>query len=153
MPAHDFQQFLGQFEKICKAAGLKVTQQRLEIYRELLESHDHPSAETLHKRLASRLPTLSLDTVYRTLATFEQCKVVQRLETKESQARFEAMTTRHHHFLCTQCGKAVDFIWPDFDAIGLPAGLSSIGAIESTNVVIDGQCTGCLARQTKDSAA
>ena len=107
----------------------------------------------MHKRLADRLPTLSLDTVYRTLATFEQCKVVQRLETKESQARFEALTTRHHHFLCSQCGKAVDFLWPGFDGLEMPENLSSIGAIESTNVVIHGQCTGCLARQTKNSAA
>ena len=57
MPTHEFQHVLGQFEQICKVAGLKVTQQRLEIYRELLESEDHPAAETLHKRLVKRLPT------------------------------------------------------------------------------------------------
>lgn len=149
MPAHDFQQLLGQFETICKTAGLKVTQQRLEIYRELLEARDHPSAETLHKRLAKRLPTLSLDTVYRTLATFEQCKVVQRLETRESQARFEALTSRHHHFLCHQCGKVIDFMWPGFDAIEPPASLTGIGAVEGAHVVMHGQCADCLAKNAK----
>ena len=109
-----------RFEQICKAAGLKVTQQRLEIYRQLLKAKDHPAAETLYTRLARRLPTLSLDTVYRTLATFERLGLVHRLETTGSQARYEALTSPHHHFLCDRCGKVIDFSWQDFDTLAPP---------------------------------
>ena len=146
MHTHEFQHVLGKFEQICKTAGLKVTQQRLEIYRELLESEDHPAAETLHNRLVKRLPTLSLDTVYRTLATLEKWDIVQRIETKESQARYEALASRHHHFLCDQCGKVIDFFWPTFDAIDLPA-LPGVGALGRTSVVMHGTCSGCLAKK------
>ena len=66
------QEQLRHFEQICKDTGLKLTHQRLVIYTELLKSLDHPSAESLYKRLEKTLPTLSLDTVYRTLATFEK---------------------------------------------------------------------------------
>lgn len=144
MNSDDFKHELDHFEQTCKIAGLKVTQQRLEIYRALVESSDHPSAETLYRRLQDRLPTLSLDTVYRTLATFEKHHLVHRLETKESQARFEALGARHHHFLCDQCGSVFDFYWPAFDTVALPPTLGRIGTIERKNVVLYGRCTACL---------
>ncbi len=145
MPEHPIQQQLKHFENICKTNGLKVTHQRLEIYRELLEATDHPSAESLYKRLEKRLPTLSLDTVYRTLGTFADLNLVHRLATVESQARYEALTTQHHHFVCDQCGKVVDFFWHAFDQVELPPGLSNIGTIDRSSVVVHGTCADCQA--------
>lgn len=145
MSAKKFQQQLQHFEQICKSAGLKVTHQRMEIYRELLEAQDHPSAESVYKRLVKRLPSLSLDTVYRTLATFEKLNLVHRLETVESQARYEALISRHHHFLCDRCGQVFDFVWHAFDAVSLPPTLEHIGAVDRTSVVIHGTCHTCMA--------
>jgi Fur family transcriptional regulator, peroxide stress response regulator len=52
------------FEKACRAAELKVTHQRLEIYRELVQAKDHPSADILYKRILTPVmngkPALSL---------------------------------------------------------------------------------------------
>ena len=62
-----------------------VTHQRQEIYRELAQAEDHPSAEALHHRLQERFPTISLDTVYRTLATFAGCGLINKVDTVESQ--------------------------------------------------------------------
>ena len=138
------QQFMGHFETTCRAHGLKVTHQRLEIYRRLVQSTEHPSAETLHKMLAERMPTLSLDTVYRTLATFEEIGLVKRVETMSSQARFEAAIDRHHHFFCDKCGQLVDFHWHSFDSMGLPDELRGVGEIRDKNVVVHGVCAGCL---------
>ena len=132
-----------RFEQIRKAAGLKVTQQRLEIYRQLLKAKDHPAAETRYTRLARRLPTLSLDTVYRTLATFERLGLVHRLETTGSQARYEALTSPHHHFLCDRCGKVIDFSWEDFDTLAPPPPPAGAERVERTSVVLHGQCADC----------
>ena len=55
MTTKNFQPQLQHFEQMCKDAGLKVTHQRLEIYRELLGALDHPSAETLYKRSGKTL--------------------------------------------------------------------------------------------------
>ena len=63
---------LRDFEEVCRKEGLKITHQRLEIFRELLNSHDHPTVEKLYHRLQPKLPTISLDTVYRTLTILEQ---------------------------------------------------------------------------------
>jgi len=136
-------QQLQHLEQICKDAGLKMTHQRLQIYRKLLGSHDHPSAEVLYKRLEKQLPSLSLDTVYRTLATFEKLKLVHRVETIKSQARFEVMTSRHHHFLCDTCDQLVNFSWEDFDNTQLPPGLDEIGSVDRTTVIVHGTCADC----------
>ncbi len=151
MSTSDFRQQLHHFEQACKAAGLKVTHQRLEIYRELLAAEDHPSAEALHNRLETRLPNLSLDTVYRTLATFEKLGLLHRLETRENQARYEVLGEQHHHFLCDQCGQVFDFSWPSFDAMDLPPDLDPIGHISRTSVIVNGTCATCLQAECSSS--
>jgi len=151
MVAKNFQPQLHHFEQTCQNAGLKVTHQRLEIYGELLRAHDHPAAAPLYKRLEKRFPSLSLDTVYRTLATFEKLHLVQRLETVKSQARYEVLACRHHHFLCDTCGRIVDFAWPSFDAMPPPPDLAAIGAIDRTAVVVHGTCRACIEAARKNS--
>ncbi|ADW18872.1 ferric uptake regulator, Fur family [Desulfobulbus propionicus DSM 2032] len=146
------QRQIQHFEQRCKGAGLKVTHQRLEVYRELLGARDHPSAETLYKRLERRLPTLSLDTVYRTLATFEKLGLVHRLETAASQARYEVLHTRHHHFLCDVCGQVFDFFWPSFDTAELPSNVGEIGTVDHASVVVHGTCTACAQAQQEYDA-
>ncbi|MDY0268234.1 Fur family transcriptional regulator [Trichloromonas sp.] len=140
---------LAALEEALKAAGLRLTHQRLEIYRELLAATDHPSAECLYQRLRRRIPTLSLDTVYRTLATLAAHGLINRVETLESQARFEATSGRHHHLICRKCGKIADFQWPDIDSAALPQEISEWGRIDLKNVVIHGICRTCLERREK----
>lgn len=140
------EQSMMRFVEACKQAGLKVTHQRTEIYRQLLQTADHPSAETLHKRLLPRLPSISLDTVYRTLTTLEQHGLVSRIQTAESQARFEAVYAPHHHLICSNCKKVLDFVWPAIDHLSLPADISQWGQVESKTIVIYGVCNSCAKR-------
>jgi len=134
---------VSQFIEACRESGLKVTHQRTEIFRALLNSVDHPSAEMLYKRISSKLPTISLDTVYRTLATLEQHGLISRINTSGSQARFEAVVTQHHHLICSKCNKVIDFHWPAFDEIELPETINFWGQVGSKNVVIYGICNDC----------
>ncbi|NOQ45310.1 MAG: transcriptional repressor [Desulfobulbaceae bacterium] len=138
---------LAAFEQACRTAGLKVTHQRIEIYRELAMATDHPSAEGLYKRLHDRLPTLSLDTVYRTLSTFEELGLIKRVQTVESQTRFEAQMLQHHHLICDRCNKIIDFQWQGFDNISIPEEVSRLGKVSSKNVILKGICNECLQRQ------
>jgi len=132
------------FEQACKTAGLKLTHQRLEIFRELARAKDHPAAETLYKRLQKRIPTISLDTVYRTLASLEKHDLIHRVNTTESQARFEADTGQHHHLVCTRCKEIIDFHWQGFDQSALPDDLRSWGRLTRRNVTLHGVCRKCL---------
>jgi Fur family peroxide stress response transcriptional regulator len=132
------------FEAACRRASLRLTPQRREIYRELAISDDHPSVDMLHRRLSGRFPTLSLDTVYRTLATFARHGIIHKVETGESQARFEVALHRHHHLICRQCLEIIDFRWPVIDDAALPEACRSWGRIESCSVVAYGICRKCM---------
>ncbi|MHB8058364.1 MAG: Fur family transcriptional regulator [Desulfuromonadaceae bacterium] len=137
------EQIMEQFTGACRSAGLKVTHQRTEIYRQLLVMADHPSAETLHRRLLMTLPSISLDTVYRTLTTLEGYGLVARIQTAESQARFEVVRKPHHHLICSSCKRVMDFHWPAIDSLELPYIVNQWGRINSKTIVMYGSCKQC----------
>ena len=135
---------LAVFQTACREKGLRVTPQRIEIFKELATASDHPTAEKLHQRLIERMPTLSLDTVYRTLGTFSNLGLIKKVETVESQARFEVSYVQHHHLICEHCGKIIDFQWRYVDDAALPQDVQHLGRFERKNVVVYGICRDCL---------
>lgn len=139
-----FKQQLSAFEETCRKVGLRLTPQRLEIFRVLAGASDHPSAEALHLRLVDTMPTLSLDTVYRTLGTFVEHGLVTKVQTVESQARFEVAQLLHHHLICQKCKEIIDFQWQFFDEAVLPEMVKGWGRVERKNVVAYGTCNDCL---------
>ncbi len=140
---------LADFENRCRENGLKITHQRLEIYRELLSSTDHPSVEAIFQRVRRRLPTISIDTVYRTLAMLEQAGMIHRIQTSEGLARYESDYGLHHHLFCNNCHEIVDFTWELFDAMAPPPAVESWGAARKKNIVITGICRQCSEREQK----
>jgi Fur family peroxide stress response transcriptional regulator len=135
---------MSSFQQKCKTSRLRLTPQRLQIYHELVSAKDHPSAYTLHKRLQKRMPTLSLDTVYRTLLTFEQYRLISRVNTQESQARFDAKTEPHHHLICSVCKEIVDVQCNSFDQLNTPEEIAQWGQVKTKSVVFYGICNKCL---------
>jgi len=140
--------FLIHFKTACRGAGLKLTPQRIEVFSELAQSQDHPSPETIYRRLLPRLPALSLDTVYRTLATLSQHNLVQKVETVQSQVRFEAVQSPHHHLICRQCHEICDFPWASFDRVRLPKEAGSWGVVDKKSAVLTGICSKCRSSES-----
>jgi Fur family peroxide stress response transcriptional regulator len=132
------------FEEVCRKEGLKITHQRREIFKELLISHDHPTVEKLYHRLQPKLPSISLDTVYRTLTTLEKHNLVARVETGESQARFEGRAEEHHHAICKKCGGITDFYWKFPDDASLPDEILNWGRIVKKSLTLHGLCEQCI---------
>ena len=138
-----FEKPLKDFKEICRKEGLKITHQRLEIFKELLNSQDHPTVEKLYQRLLPKLPTISLDTIYRTLTTLEQHGLVVRVQSQESQARFEGKMDEHHHAICKKCGKITDFNWEFPQEADLPDEILNWGKIFRKNITLHGLCAQC----------
>lgn len=134
---------LEEFKERCRQAGLKATPQRVEIYRELAATEEHPDAETLLRRVRKRMPTLSFDTVYRTLRTLEEKNIIGRLGAPTERFRFDANTSRHHHFVCTRCGAIRDFVSKRYDGLPAPEGARTLGQPESIHVEVRGLCNDC----------
>ncbi|MBW1859339.1 MAG: transcriptional repressor, partial [Deltaproteobacteria bacterium] len=135
---------LRTFETRCRREGLKLTHQRLEIFRELVSTYDHPSANAIYQRVQTRIPTISLDTVYRTLLTFEDCGLVARVPAFDDQGRFDADLSPHQHLACTECKCVEDLHWEGFEDINPPLKTKEWGDIKSKHVVLKGICKACL---------
>ena len=141
---------ISDFSATFQRSGLRLTHQRLEIFRTLLADREHPSAEKLYAQLRRKLPTISLDTVYRNLHTMEEHGLVQRVFTENSQARFEARREPHHHLLCRRCGLIMDVAWKAFDQLDLPEMASHWGLVESRQATLRGVCQSCLDQSQAD---
>jgi Fur family transcriptional regulator, peroxide stress response regulator len=132
-----------RFTKTCQAHGLKLTHQRMEVFRELAGADDHPDAETIYRGVSRRVPAISRDTVYRTLATLEERGLVRKAEILASKGRYDANMDRHHHFVCTECGLVRDFYSETLDELPLPKSVKTLGHVESAHVQLRGICSKC----------
>jgi len=145
----DVQNKMREFQKICRSNGLKLTHQRIQIFSELASSSEHPSAESIYKRLVSRYPSLSLDTVYRTLFTFEKLGIISKVQALDDRARFDGNPLPHHHMVCTKCKNIIDFYWPAFDDMQLPHETKKWGRVKSIQVELRGVCDSCMEAENK----
>ena len=130
---------------------MKLTHQRIEIFREVLQSGDHPDAEKVFQGVRGRMPTVSLDTVYRTLWWLKDLGLITILGLSRERARFDANLSRHHHFVCTQCGLTRDFYSDEFDSLKLPDSVLSFGHAENIQVEVKGRCLKCAASGKTDA--
>lgn len=134
------------FRKICKQLGLKLTHQRLEIYNAMMDMEDHPSVEEVFDAIKPKIPTISFDTVYRTLALFERNNIIQRIQYLDSKTRYDSNMDEHYHLVCKRCHNIQDFYWPDMDNLKAPDDTNDWGKIDNRYLELRGVCQGCLAR-------
>jgi Fur family peroxide stress response transcriptional regulator len=139
----DIEKCMARFNEVCRKSGAKITHQRLEIFREVAQTGDHPDAETVFKGVRERMPTISLDTVYRTLWWLKELGLIKTLGPPRERTRFDANLGRHHHFICTQCGLTRDFYSDKFNKLKLPESVQRIGQAEMTQVEVKGVCHQC----------
>ena len=83
------------FKEGLKRSGIRLTHQRLEIFHELAKSSDHPDVETIYRGVRERVPTVSLDTVYRTLWLLLDLGMITSLGQPKEKARFDANMRSH----------------------------------------------------------
>jgi Fur family peroxide stress response transcriptional regulator len=143
---------LSGFEAACRDAGIKLTHQRLEVFREVAATVEHPDAETVYNGVRQRVPTISLDTVYRTLWLLEDLGLITTLGPRRERARFDANLDSHHHFVCENCGLVRDFEHSEYDVLGVPEDVKRLGSVSRLSVEIRGTCRECSGGSRAGSA-
>jgi Fur family peroxide stress response transcriptional regulator len=143
----DFELRMARFKEECKKSGAKLTHQRMEIFGEVAQTGDHPDAEKVFEGVRKRMPTISMDTVYRTLWWLKDLGLITVMNPLRERVRFDANLNRHHHFVCTQCGLTRDFYSDELDKLELPDSILSIGYAEKTQVEVKGICHTCAAEE------
>ena len=134
---------VSRFVDRCRASGRKITSQRITIYRELVRSEDHPSAEMLHRKIKNSSPSISLDTVNRTLLTLHEMGEASIVEGTGDPKRFDAGMEKHQHFRCIKCKRIIDFYHKPFDEIKVPATLRRNFTVLRKTIYLEGLCDRC----------
>jgi Fur family peroxide stress response transcriptional regulator len=93
--------------RVLRQAGLKATPQRLALLRELAGDQTHPTAQELFERLSDAFPSLSVATVYNTLAALTRVQRCRPLELG-GPVRFDPNVEPHDHAVCERCGSIRD---------------------------------------------
>ena len=128
----------------CKEQGLKITPQRIEVYKALIASTEHPSADAVYEKVKQVLPNVSLDTVNRTLNTLSDIGVAFVVEGSGDVKRFDGNLDNHQHFKCIKCKKIFDFQHTPFDNVQIPRELEENFKVLRTTVYTEGVCRICL---------
>ena len=134
---------MNRLAETCRENGLKLTNQRVEVFRELAGTDTHPDAETIYQAVRKRVPAISRDTVYRTLATLEEQGLVRKADILAGKGRYDANVDGHHHFVCTACGLVRDFTCEAMDHLTIPRAVASLGQVRSSHVHLRGVCAAC----------
>ncbi len=122
-------------------AGLRMTKQRQEIYRILIEHRDHPTANEVFMRAKDQLPNISLATVYNCLEALVQHGIIRQVNFDRESSRYCPNLREHGHFHDAKTGIIHDV---DFkpgvdlaDILQLPPG----AVIEDIEITLRGKLT------------
>lgn len=140
---------LEKFAKKCKDFALKITPQRIAIYREILNSSAHPSADAIYRNVKATHPNISFDTVNRTLLTFAQMGLIQIVEGSGDVRRFDPNVAPHHHLRCIKCGAIIDFYQKEYNNLKIPRGIKEKFLVKKIRVLVEGVCPDCRSSSEK----
>jgi Fur family ferric uptake transcriptional regulator len=132
----------------------RMTRQRRVILEELRGRVDHPSAEELFNAVRSRLPRVSLGTIYRNLDTLVQGGEVRKLEFSGSCARYDADLRPHLHVHCEVCGTVADVFAdpPGVEALLPPEAVSRF-TVTGYRLEFEGICGACRNASNESSTS
>lgn len=139
---------MAAFVEACRRKGLKVTHQRLEVYRATASTEDHPDADAVYRQVKRIIPTIALDTVYRNLRFLAANGLLDIVGPNQDRLRFDANLEQHHHFVCVQCKKIRDFTSPALAELAAPTEAAGLGDPLTVRLEVTGVC-----RECRDAAA
>ena len=92
-----------------KDNGLKLTTQRNLVIKQLLNGKDkHFTAEDLYDEMKLKKKNISLATIYNTLHSFVEKKILKLIAVKEGKTIFCTNMKNHYHFFNPKTGKLTD---------------------------------------------
>lgn len=122
---------------------LGLTKQRAAILRVIRESDEHLTANGVFENAKRILPGISFATVYNSLRYLKEAGHIGEISFGNGASRFDSMTSRHDHAICTKCGKLIDM------EIELPAEVVNFAVqfskfkLESIELTLRGLCPEC----------
>ncbi|MCM1101737.1 MAG: transcriptional repressor [Clostridium sp.] len=121
----------------------KHSRQRDCIMAFLMGRKDHPTADMVYMNVRKEIPNISLGTVYRNLTLLAESGEINRIRVGDGMDHFDADTSPHYHFVCTECGSVIDLEMKNIDTIRDIAGAGFDGKIAGHVTYFYGTCGDC----------
>lgn len=122
---------------------LGLTKQREVVLQVIRDKDTHLTANEVFDKAKQLLPGISFATVYNSLRYLKETGLIGEISFGNGASRFDALTSRHDHAICTNCGKLVDM------EIELPAEIVKLATkfskfkLESIELTLRGLCPEC----------
>ncbi len=135
---------------LLREKGLKVTSQRLMVLN-ILSAHgdEHLTVEEIYDLAKEESPEIGLATIYRTVQVLLELHVNEKVTIDDGVARYELNGEktrsghRHHHAICTQCGKVYSLETDLLDTLEKQV-FESLGfEVTDHEVKLYGLCSAC----------
>lgn len=124
-----------------KETGL--TKQREVVLNVIRSAHEHLTANEVFTAAKELLPTISFATVYNSLRYLKEAGHIAEITFGNGASRYDRMTTRHDHAICTECGKLVDIEMEVPADILKKAARQSKFKPETIEFTLRGKCPDC----------
>ncbi len=121
------------------------------MYRAVIESSEHPTADTVYQTVRKQCPDISLGTVYRNLGRLVECGAIRKIGVSDGSDRFDGTLAEHYHLLCSGCGCVADIQLPELGKQIRQVGRESGLEIQGYELIIHGLCKDCVQKQIKEN--
>lgn len=134
-----------------EGSGQRFTEQRAAVFRYLVSTDIHPTADEVFLAVRNEVPAISLATVYKSLETLVGCGLAVKLTYADHSARYDGRTDPHHHARCVLCERVIDVMGnissSEIDGLGDHA---SGFTVTGYRLELSGYCSDCLPEGSPD---
>jgi len=123
---------------------LGLTKQREVVLQVIRDAESHLTANEVFSGAKQLLPSISFATVYNSLRYLKDAGHIAEIQFGNGASRFDRMTHRHDHAICTKCGKLVDIEMEHPEELLKKAAKYSKFKPESLEFTLRGVCPECV---------
>ena len=123
---------------------MNYSHQREEIAKFVLNSCNHPTADTIYENVREQMPNISLGTVYRNLNALSKKGIIRKIPMPNHCDRFDKTLEEHFHIHCIKCDKLEDINYSINDDIYKKIENEKNYKMLSCNLIFEGICNDCI---------
>jgi Fur family ferric uptake transcriptional regulator len=131
---------------ILRAAGHKLTPQRLMVVSALRHMPGHVTAAQVLAQVQQTYPYVDISTVYRTMAVLKELHLVSETDMGAGELAYEwSAGDPHHHLICKQCGSVQQLDHEALDRLAQTLAGDYGFRADIEHIAIFGLCAACQA--------
>jgi len=145
-----------RFDEFLRSRNLKLTQQRERIFEQAFATHEHFTAEMLHRWMLDEDPDaakrVSRATVYRTLSLLEEGGFIGTLDSGRGELMYEHVLGHEHHdhLICTGCRKIVEFRNEEIERLQEEVAAGHGFTLTDHTLRLEGLCKACAKKAARE---